>query len=277
VPVGSSSSSVSIAAIKSKMSALAAATSPDSTNSDQDTAGAITLSEIKNAVAVQADVDVDSITTEVSKPEETVREVEKEEGEYDNNSGQSNKKVRADSGAKDQDNKLNIGGIIGAAAGSLALFGVAGIALWIYRNKARERRKPPSSNSFDKPGHGYQNSVNPLELNEQGIELAVAMHDSPIHDNYELKMNKMYNSKIAVGLKIPALPPPPPPPGTLTRKIQVALYDFEANGDGQVSIRVGDTLIPTEYSEDNADWTTGTNTRTGEVGFYPTQYVKDKL
>ena len=60
-------------------------------------------------------------------------------------------------------------------------------------------------------------------------------------------------------------------------KVQVALYDYEANEAGEISIRAGDTLIPTEHVESNSGWTSGTNVRTGEVGHYPSQYVKDQL
>ena len=90
--------------------------------------------------------------------------------------------------------------------------------------------------------------------------------------------NNPNNPKSAVSIGFAKLPPPPPPPGPgLKRKVQVALYDYEANGAGEISIRAGDTLIPTEHGESNADWTTGTNVRTEEVGFYPSQYVKDQL
>jgi hypothetical protein len=266
---------ITVSSIESKMNALAAATSRDSSNSALGTAGATTLSEIKSAVAAQAGVDVASIKTEASAPEVSVREVEKEEVEDNrSNSDQSNTKVSGDSGAKDQG---EIGSIIGAVAGSLALFGVAGVAFWIYRNEARKKR---DATTAKRSGHGYQNSFNPLQQNEASIELAVAMpsHDGSFVGGRASMTNNPNNPKSAVSIGFAKLPPPPPPPGPgLKRKVQVALYDYEANGAGEISIRAGDTLIPTEHGESNADWTTGTNVRTEEVGFYPSQYVKDQL
>lgn len=55
---------------------------------------------------------------------------------------------------------------------------------------------------------------------------------------------------------------------------QVALYDFEANEDGEMSFTEGDTLIVEERID--SDWTRGTNVRTGASGLYPALYAKDK-
>ncbi len=56
---------------------------------------------------------------------------------------------------------------------------------------------------------------------------------------------------------------------------QVAVYDYETNGDDEISICEGDTLIVEERID--SDWTRGTNTRTGATGLYPTLYVEDKI
>jgi hypothetical protein len=264
---------ITVSSIKSKMKALAAATSPDSSNSALGTDGATALSEIESAVAAQADVDVASIKTEASEVSVRVVKTEDAVGDDSSNSDQSDQKVSGDSGAKDQGGE--IGSIIGAVAGSLALFGVAGIAFWIYRNEARKKRDAATAK---RSGHGYQNSFNPLK--QAGIELAVAMpsHDGTFIDGRAPMTNNPNNPKSAESMGFAALPPPPPPTGPgLKRKVQVALYDYEANGAGQISISAGDTLIPTEHVESNADWTSGTNVRTEEVGFYPSQYVKDQL
>ena len=55
---------------------------------------------------------------------------------------------------------------------------------------------------------------------------------------------------------------------------QVALYDFEANEDGEMSFTEGDTLIVEERID--SDWTRGTNVRTGASGLYPALYARDK-
>jgi hypothetical protein len=257
----------SVASImQSKMSLLAAAAAASADNASGERGsynGWTILSEIESAVATQAGIDVASIKTEVTAPEQIVSiDVKKvdEKEEDGSNSDQSNKIDAEDGGTEYQG---EIGGIIGAIAGSLALFGVAGIAFWIYRNVAEKRE------------HGHQNSFTPVQSNQASIEMAVAMHsrgDSTI-EGFASTSNKLNNPK---SIGAPALPPPPHPPAPgLKRNVQVALYDYEANGVGEISITAGDTLIPTEHLEHNADWTTGTNVRTKEVGYYPTQYVRD--
>merc|ERR1712159_50240 len=265
---------ITASSIKSKMTALAAATSSDSSDTDSNTAGATALSEIKNAVAAQANVDVASIETQASTPQQSIRQIENPDEEDDIGSDKSNDSASGDSGSEDKTKDSDIGSIIGAVAGCLALVGVAGIAIFIYRNEARKKQKTvleSSSDPFGKPGHGYKNSFNPLQQqNEADIELVVAMTNSESANRLASATNK---PKIA--MQVGTLPPAPPPPGHgLKPDTQIALYDYEANGDGQISIKAGDTLIVDQHLDYNADWTSGTNVRTGEVGLYPTQYVK---
>jgi len=68
-------------------------------------------------------------------------------------------------------------------------------------------------------------------------------------------------------------PPPPqsaPPPSSEPRYI--AIYDYAAADDDEVSFIEGDIIINGEIIDDG--WMTGTVTRTGEHGMLPSNYVE---
>ena len=51
-------------------------------------------------------------------------------------------------------------------------------------------------------------------------------------------------------------------------------FDFNAVEDGEVSFRKGDTITILDQSDLN--WWKGMNKRTGEVGMFPANYVREK-
>ncbi|KAF9263123.1 BAR-domain-containing protein [Marasmius fiardii PR-910] len=74
-----------------------------------------------------------------------------------------------------------------------------------------------------------------------------------------------------------APPPPPPlkPKPKLTPKPRfvVALYDFEAQADGDLSFRIGDRIEIVEKTESAEDWWTGR--LNGQQGVFPGNYVQE--
>lgn len=73
--------------------------------------------------------------------------------------------------------------------------------------------------------------------------------------------------------------PPPPPPLKPKPKIEppkryvVALYDFEAQADGDLSFKTGDRIEIVEKTASSEDWWTGK--LNGEQGVFPGNYVQD--
>ncbi|KAF9652064.1 BAR-domain-containing protein [Thelephora ganbajun] len=73
--------------------------------------------------------------------------------------------------------------------------------------------------------------------------------------------------------------PPPPPPLKLKSKIEppkqyvVALYDFEAQADGDLSFKAGDRIEVVEKTASAEDWWTGK--LNGIRGVFPGNYVQD--
>ncbi|GLB36589.1 putative BAR domain containing protein [Lyophyllum shimeji] len=74
-------------------------------------------------------------------------------------------------------------------------------------------------------------------------------------------------------------PPPPPPPlkpkPKIVPKVQyvVALYDFTAQAEGDLSFKTGDRIEIVERSANTEDWWTGR--LNGEQGVFPGNYVQD--
>ncbi|PWZ00514.1 BAR-domain-containing protein [Testicularia cyperi] len=74
-------------------------------------------------------------------------------------------------------------------------------------------------------------------------------------------------------------PPPPPPtkpkPGMAPPKSYVvALYDYTATADGDLSFRAGDRIEVTERTASTEDWWTGIVN--GQKGVFPGNYVRDE-
>ncbi|CAO1638689.1 unnamed protein product [Sympodiomycopsis kandeliae] len=74
-------------------------------------------------------------------------------------------------------------------------------------------------------------------------------------------------------------PPPPPPPMNKPKQQQpqvdyvIALYDYTATADGDLSFTAGDRIQVTERTASTEDWWTGTIN--GQTGVFPGNYVKD--
>ncbi|ORZ20714.1 hypothetical protein BCR42DRAFT_435098 [Absidia repens] len=71
-----------------------------------------------------------------------------------------------------------------------------------------------------------------------------------------------------------APPPPPPKPKALTKKVDYAqaLYDFEAQQEGDLPLRQGDKIEILEKTQDAVDWWKG---RIGnQIGIFPGNYVQ---
>lgn len=74
-------------------------------------------------------------------------------------------------------------------------------------------------------------------------------------------------------------PPPPPPikpkPGmSPPRNYVVALYDYAATAEGDLSFNAGDRIEVTERTTSTEDWWTGT--LNGQSGVFPGNYVRDE-
>ncbi|CAO1616996.1 unnamed protein product [Parajaminaea phylloscopi] len=75
-------------------------------------------------------------------------------------------------------------------------------------------------------------------------------------------------------------PPPPPPtkpkPGAAVRKdYVVALYDYAAQAEGDLSLKAGDRIEVTERTASTEDWWTGVGPD-GSTGVFPGNYVREE-
>ncbi|KIW07716.1 uncharacterized protein PV09_01648 [Verruconis gallopava] len=70
----------------------------------------------------------------------------------------------------------------------------------------------------------------------------------------------------------PAYPATPQPPVAAPLTYAVALYVYNGNDAGDLSLQVNDRIAVTEYM--NADWWKGRNERTNQEGIFPRNYVK---
>ncbi|PWN20365.1 BAR-domain-containing protein [Microstroma glucosiphilum] len=75
-------------------------------------------------------------------------------------------------------------------------------------------------------------------------------------------------------------PPPPPPtkpkPGALApRDYVIALYDYTAQADGDLSFTAGERIEVTERTASTDDWWTGVGSN-GQKGIFPGNYVRDE-
>lgn len=70
-------------------------------------------------------------------------------------------------------------------------------------------------------------------------------------------------------------PPPPPPlkPKPKVEQYVVALYDFDAQAEGDLAFRAGDHIQVVERTESSEDWWTGK--LNGIQGVFPGNYVQD--
>ncbi|KAF7727753.1 hypothetical protein EC973_007212 [Apophysomyces ossiformis] len=70
-------------------------------------------------------------------------------------------------------------------------------------------------------------------------------------------------------------PPPPPPPSSKPSRVQyvVALYDYDAQAEGDLSFRKGDRIEVLERTADVNDWWTGR--LHGVSGIFPGNYVSE--
>lgn len=73
-------------------------------------------------------------------------------------------------------------------------------------------------------------------------------------------------------------PPPPPikpkPGAALTKSYVVALYDYTATADGDLSFKAGDRIEVTERTASTDDWWTGIVD--GQKGVFPGNYVREE-
>ncbi|KAG0368255.1 hypothetical protein BGZ54_002349 [Gamsiella multidivaricata] len=68
-------------------------------------------------------------------------------------------------------------------------------------------------------------------------------------------------------------PPPPPPPKRLNVKMVVALYDYDAQQEGDLSFKQDDRIELVERTANTDDWWTGK--LNGKQGVFPGNYVKE--
>ncbi|KAJ1027306.1 hypothetical protein NDA18_003315 [Ustilago nuda] len=79
----------------------------------------------------------------------------------------------------------------------------------------------------------------------------------------------------AAGKRAPPPPPIKPKPGMApARTYVIALYDYTATADGDLSFRAGDRIEVTERTASTEDWWTGIVN--GQKGVFPGNYVRDE-
>ncbi|KAJ7226087.1 hypothetical protein GGX14DRAFT_423794 [Mycena pura] len=121
-------------------------------------------------------------------------------------------------------------------------------------------RRVPSSGSFKKT---------PPPIPGSSAAAAVAAPPPPY---------SMVNTVAAATAATKRAPPPPPPLKSKPKvapKVQyvVALYDFQAQADGDLSFNVGDRIEVVERAKSAEDWWTGRVN--GRQGVFPGNYVQD--
>jgi len=92
----------------------------------------------------------------------------------------------------------------------------------------------------------------------------------PQQQESEKKKVGYYADNSAHNAPPPAYPTPPPAPAVLTTA--TALYQYNAQDAGDLALMPNDSVAVTEYM--NAEWWKGRNERTGQVGIFPSSYVK---
>jgi len=125
------------------------------------------------------------------------------------------------------------------------------------QNMPRPSRSPSSTSSFKKPPPPPPGSFN-KETSAPPPPYTVS--------------NGVSASSI-VGKKPPPPPPPLKPKPKLEKQYVVALYDFEAQADGDLSFRAGDRIEVVEKTASSEDWWTGKFN--GVRGVFPGNYVQD--
>ncbi|KAH8834904.1 hypothetical protein DL96DRAFT_1572208 [Flagelloscypha sp. PMI_526] len=85
------------------------------------------------------------------------------------------------------------------------------------------------------------------------------------------------SSAMAAAKKAPPPPPPLKPKPSLVKKkdVVVALYDFDAQAEGDLSFRAGDRIEIVKRSPNTEDWWTGRLESDGSEGVFPGNYVQD--
>lgn len=78
------------------------------------------------------------------------------------------------------------------------------------------------------------------------------------------------SSAPSAGLVSPGRPPVPAPPPSRTKYV-LALYDYDAQADGDLSFRQDDKIELVNRTDDVNDWWTGK--LRGQVGVFPGNYV----
>lgn len=86
-----------------------------------------------------------------------------------------------------------------------------------------------------------------------------------------------YSASSNVARKAPPPPPPTKPkPGAAAKKdFVIALYDYDAQAEGDLTLRAGDRIKVTERTASTEDWWTGVGPD-GNTGVFPGNYVREE-
>ncbi|KAJ7293886.1 hypothetical protein C8J57DRAFT_1162760 [Mycena rebaudengoi] len=147
-----------------------------------------------------------------------------------------------------------------ASGGSASLGRAASTATTSSATSSRTPPRMPSTSSFKKvppPVPGSAHAAPPPYTPSSGGMAAVAA------------------SAVAATKRAPPPPPPLKPKPKIAPKIQyvVALYDFAAQADGDLSFNTGDRIEVVERGASAEDWWTGRVN--GQQGVFPGNYVQD--
>ncbi|CAG8571832.1 11910_t:CDS:2 [Ambispora gerdemannii] len=124
---------------------------------------------------------------------------------------------------------------------------------------------PYTASPTNYPSRGINNN------NESGTTTSRV---ASLRNNFNNNDNNSSNAKSASAATIkPKKLPPPRPPTKPAIKYVIALYDYDAQADGDLTFKKDDRIQLVERTEDKNDWWTGR--LNGVVGVFPGNYVEE--
>ena len=141
---------------------------------------------------------------------------------------------------------------------------------------------PSGVNALPPPAYGAGAGTTHLDSTPMGYGSSKQQQDDPYYNNQTPSSpatnNNTYHQR-STSRSGPA-PPPPPPIANKSTKYVVALYDYDAQAEGDLSFRKDDKIELVERTADANDWWTGRlNGVTGIFPgkFYNAWYIYDRI
>ncbi|RCI04493.1 hypothetical protein CU098_006465 [Rhizopus stolonifer] len=134
----------------------------------------------------------------------------------------------------------------------------------------QERAALRSEESSQKPHHAEQDQSSYYQPQRQESYQQQDYYPDTQPPSY----TSQPSSSVTAGLVSPRAPPPVPPSrNSSTKTYVVALYDYEAQAEGDLSFKKDDKIEVVEKTRDANDWWTGR--LRGVVGVFPGNYVTE--